>query len=278
MKSRLTLGSVVIVCLLILGSVMFVLPFYTSTVTAFKSPAEIATSSTWSLPTHPTFSNFGEVLANPNLSFVRLFFNTCLIAFLSALGVLLSSSAVAYAFARIKFPGRDRLFIVLLATMMLPGIVTMIPTYLLFKVFGWINTPLPLIVPAFFGGGAFNIFLLRQFFLGIPRDLDEAAILDGASHWIIFTKVIAPLSKAALATVGVLSVIYNWRDFMAPLVYLNSPDRQTLEIGLSTYNNLKTQQWHLLMAGSVMVMIPLIILFFFGQRFFVKGITMTGIK
>ncbi len=261
-----------------LGALVFMLPFYMSVAIAMKSPAELAHTSSFSWPAHPTFANFAEVLANPNISFTHLFWNTAVIAVLATLGVVVSASAVAYAFARLRFPGRDRLFIVLIGTMMLPGIVTTIPSYLLFKQFHWINTPLPLIVPAFFGGGGFNIFLLRQFFMGIPRELDEAALIDGASHWVVFSRVIAPLSKPALATVAVFAIIYNWRDFMNPLIYLNDADRQTLELGLSTYNSLNAQRWNLLMAGSVMVMIPLIILFLVGQRYFVKGIAMTGIK
>ena len=185
---------------------------------------------------------------------------------------------VAYGFSRLRFPGRDRLFLVLLATMMLPAIVTMIPTYVEFKYLRWIDTFLPLTVPAFFGGGAYNIFLLRQFFMGIPRDIDEAAVLDGASHATIFWRLIMPNSGPALATVGIFAFIYTWRDFMGPLLYLNSPENQTLELGLNTYRSLNAEQWELLMAGSVLVMIPLLLLFILGQRYFVKGIVMSGIK
>ena len=166
----------------------------------------------------------------------------------------------------------------LLATMMLPGIVTMIPTYVLYARIGWVNSFLPLTVPAWFGGGAFNIFLLRQFYLGIPRELDEAAFLDGASYFTIFSRIIMPLSGPALATVGIFAFMYNWKDFMGPLLYLNDPELQTNELGLSTYNALQAAQWHLIMAGSVLVMIPIIILFLIGQKYFVKGIAMTGGK
>jgi multiple sugar transport system permease protein len=166
----------------------------------------------------------------------------------------------------------------MLSTMMLPAIITIIPSYLLFARLHWVNTFLPLIVPAWFGGGAFNIFLLRQFFLSIPRELDEAALLDGASHFTIWRKIIMPLSKTALATVGVFAFIYNWRDFLGPLIYLNDTSKQTLELGLSTYNSIQQEKYHLLMAGSVLVMLPLVILFLVGQRYFVKGIVMSGIK
>ncbi len=271
-------GRLIVALLLIIGCALFLLPFYTSLSMSLKTPTELATTSAWSWPKKPTFGNYSEVLTNPNVNFIRLFWNTIFVAVTATIGVILSASLVAYAFARINFIGRDRLFILLLSTMMLPAIVTMIPTYLLFKELRWINTLLPLTVPAFFGGGAFNIFLLRQFFMGIPKELDEAAKIEGAGHWVVYSRVMMPLSGSALATVGIFCFIYNWRDFMGPLIYLNDPNNQTLELGLATYNSLRAEQWHLLMAGSVMVTIPLIILFLMGQRYFVKGITMTGIK
>lgn len=271
-------AKVLAVLLLVAGSLVFIIPFFTALNMSLKSEAELKTTSTWALPQHPTFQNYQEVLTNQNVSFSTFFWNTLIIATLSTLGVVLSSSLVAYAFARIKFVGRDRLFILVLSTMMLPAIITMIPTYLLYAKLHWVNTFLPLIVPAWFGGGAFNIFLLRQFFMSVPRELDEAAILDGASHFTIWRRVIMPLSKTALATVGVFSFIYSWRDFLGPLLYLNDTSKQTLELGLSTYNDLQQEKYHLLMAGSVLVMIPLVIIFFLGQRSFVKGITMSGLK
>jgi multiple sugar transport system permease protein len=280
MRASITLkiGKAFIVFLLVTGSLVFLLPFYTSLAMSLKTPEELATTAAWSWPKNVTYANYTEVLTNPNVNFFRLFWNTVIVAGLATIGVILSSSLVAYAFAKMRFPGKDRLFILLLSTMMLPAIVTMIPTYFLFKELGWINTFLPLVVPAFFGGGAFNIFLLRQFFMGIPRELEEAAQIEGAGHWTIYSKIIMPLSGSALATVGIFCFIYNWKDFMGPLVYLNDPEKQTLEIGLSTYNSLRAEQWHLLMAGSVMVTIPLIVMFLMGQRYFVKGMAMTGLK
>jgi ABC-type glycerol-3-phosphate transport system permease component len=272
------IGRVILWFLLIVGSIAFLVPLYLMVVMSLKSPAEIAVSDPWAWPQHLTFDNFRDVLSNPNVSFQLFFRNSLTIAVLSTSGVLVSSAMVAYAFARLSFRGRDRLFILLLSTMMLPGIVTMIPTYVLYKYMHWIDTFYPLWVPAWFGGGAFNIFLLRQFFMGIPRELDEAALLDGASHTRIFWRIIMPLSGPALATVGIFAFIYNWRDFLGPLLYLNDPRKQTLELGLNTYKALNSEQWHLLMAASVLVMIPLIIIFIAGQRYFVKGIVMTGGK
>ena len=271
-------GRTLTLTLLAVGAIVFLVPFYVMVAISLKTKAELGASSIWSWPQHPTLENFKYVLENPNVSFGLFLKNTAVISFLATFGVLFSSSLVAYAFARLRFPGRDRLFLLLLSTMMLPGIVTMIPTYVMYAKVGWVNTFFPLTVPAFFGGGAFNIFLLRQFIMGIPMELDEAAILDGANHWTIFSRIIMPLSGAALATVGILSFMYQWKDFMGPLLYLNDPDLQTNELGLSTYNALQASQWELIMAGSVMVMIPIIILFLVGQRYFVKGLAMTGGK
>lgn len=263
---------------LLTGAVAFMMPLYIMLAMALKTPNEIATSSAWAWPKDLTWENFTLVLNNPNVSFRLFFKNTLIITLLSTLGVIVSSSLVAYAFARLRFRGRDRLFLLLLSTMMLPAIVTMIPTFVLYKYLHWIDTFFPLWVPAWFGGGAFNIFLLRQFFMGIPRELDEAAFLDGAPHSTIFWRIILPLAKPALATVGIFSFMYSWKNFEGPLLYLNSPEKQTLEVGLQTYRSLNNEQWNLLMAGAVLVMIPLIALFLIGQKWFVKGIVMTGGK
>ena len=272
------LNRVAVLVILVVGVVGCLIPLYVMVVMAFKAPDEVAVTSVWSLPQHPTFVNFLEVLRSPNVVFSLLFKNTIVIASINTVGVVLTSSLAAYAFARLRFVGRDRLFIVLLSTMMLPGIVTMIPSYVLFAKIGWVDTIKPLTVPAFFGGGAFNIFLLRQFFSSIPRELDEAAVIDGAGHWTIFKRIIIPLSGPALATVGVFTFMGAWRDFMGPLLYLNDNAKQTLEVGLSTYNALHGEKWHLLMAASLLVMLPLIVLFLVGQRYFIKGIVMTGLK
>ncbi len=271
-------AKTIVIAVLIAGSLVMLVPFYLMVSMALKNPNEIATTSAWSWPAHPTLANFREVLANPNASFGMFFRNSLFIAIIATLGVLLSSGLAAFAFARLQFRGRDRWFLVLLSTMMLPGIVTMIPTYILFKYLHWVDTFMPLTVPAFFGGGAFNIFLLRQFFLSMPREMDEAAFLDGASYSAIFWRLTVPNSGAAFATVGVFTFIGSWRDFLGPLLYLNDPEKQTLEMGLRTYQTLNNTQWHLLMAASALVMLPLIIIFFLGQRYFIRGIVMTGGK
>lgn len=262
---------------LVLGSVLFLLPFYVMLVMSLKTPSQIAMTGVWTWPSPPTWANYEEVLRNPNVNFALLFRNTIVISLLATLGTVASSAMVAYAFARLKFAGRDRLFIILLSTMMLPGVVTLIPGYVLFAKLHMVNTFLPLTLPSFFGA-AYNIFLLRQFFMSLPRELDEAALLDGASYWTVFSKVVLPLSGPALTTVGVFALIWNWRDFMGPLLYLTEPNKQTLETGLRMYQGLNDNQWHLLMAASVLVCLPLIVIFFVGQRAFVKGIVMTGGK
>lgn len=259
------------------GSIVFLMPFYVMVVMSLKTPEEIALSPIWQWPAAPSLNNFVEVLHNPGVVFSLLLKNTAFLAVMCTIGTLLSSITTAYAFARLKFPGKDRLFVLLLATMMLPGIVTMIPTYVLYAKLHWINSFLPLIVPTFFGS-AWNIFLLKQFFSGLPMELDEAALMDGAGHLTILSRVVLPLSGPVLATIGTFTFIGAWRDFMGPLLYLNDPDKQTLEVGLRLYKTMNEDQWHLLMAAAVMVTIPLIIIFLVSQKAFVKGIVMTGGK
>jgi multiple sugar transport system permease protein len=253
-------------------------PFYIMVATSLKTPEELGAMPNMEWPRHPTIQNYITVLHDPNVSFQLLAKNTIFIATLSTFGTVLTSALVAYPFARLKFRAKDRLFLLLLSTMMLPGIVTMIPTYILYKYLHWINTFNPLIVPAYFGGGAYNIFLLRQFFMGLPKELDEAAILDGASYGTIFWRIVLPLSGPALATVGVFSFIGAWKDFMGPLLYLHDQSKQTLEVGLNSFQGLSNAHWELIMAGSVIVLMPLLIIFIFSQRYFVKGIVMTGLK
>lgn len=260
------------------GAVLTLVPFYLMVVMSLKTPAEIA-QSPWGLPHVPQWRNYVDAwtIEGTGVTFSTFFRNTLTIAGLSTIGTLLSSSVVAFGFARLRFPGRDRLFVLLLSTMMLPGIVTMIPSYIGFRYLHWIDTFYPLIVPAFFGG-AFNVFLLRQFFMTLPRELDEAALLDGATYFQIYWKILMPLCKPALITVGLFAFIYAWKDLMGPLIYLNSTSNQTLELGLRTFQTIHGTDWNLLMAGSVIVLIPLLVMFFFGQRYFIQGIVMSGLK
>jgi len=215
------------------------------------------------------------------LPFARYLGNTLFITTIVLLATLFTSSLVAFGFSRLRFYGRNTLFSLCLATMLLPGQVTMIPLYILFARLGWVDTLLPLIVPAFFGS-PFYIFLLRQFFLTIPIEYDEAARMDGAGPWRIYWNIILPQAKPALATVAVFCFVGVWNDFFNPLIYINSFEKATLTLGL---NFLKTQiigsgvtQWHLLMAASVLVLIPNVVIFFLSQRQFIKGVNVGGLR
>ena len=211
-------------------------------------------------------------------SFWVYFKNSLIIAFFTILGTLLSNTPVAYAFARINFPGRDLLFIIVLATLMLPYQVTIIPLYLFFNDYlHWGNTFLPLLVPAFFAN-AWDVFLLRQFFRTIPEEMCDAARVDGASEWQIFTRIVLPLSIPVLATVTVFTFLYAWNDFTGPLLFLSSPDKFTMALGLRDFQGQRTMVWNQLMAASVVFTIPIVIAFFFAQKTFIQGIKLTGSK
>lgn len=211
-------------------------------------------------------------------SFWVYFKNSLVIAFFSIAGTLLSNTPVAYAFARLKFPGRDFLFILILATMMLPFQVTMIPIYLFFNDFlGWGNSFLPLIIPTFFAN-AYDVFLLRQFFRTIPEEMCDAARVDGASEWQIFTRIMLPLSVPVLATVTVFTFLWAWNDFTGPLLFLTSPKNFTMALGLQDFQSQRTMVWNQLMAAATIFTVPIVIAFFFAQKTFIQGIKLTGSK
>jgi len=228
------------------------------------------------------WKNFADAMSaavnmGSGITFLTFAKNSLVISFFSIIGTLISCTTAAYAFARIRWPGRDILFVVVLATMMLPFQVTMIPLYIFFGKIGWINTYYPLIVPQFFGN-AFMIFLLRQFFRTIPEEMCDAARVDGASEWQIFTQIVLPLSKPVLATVTVFTFLWTWNDFMGPLLYLNNPKLFTMALGLQAFQGRHNVAWNLLMAASVAFTLPIIIAFFFAQRTFIEGVKMTGLK
>lgn len=206
------------------------------------------------------------------------FKNTMIIAVFNQIAILLTASFCAYGFARIEFPGRNFWFGIVLATMMLPYFVVMVPHFVIFSRLGWIDTFLPLTVPYFFGGGAFNIFLFRQFFLTLPKELSDAARIDGCSEFGIYWRIILPLSTPALITVSIFTFLYTWNDFIGPILYLSSPDNHTVALGLSAFRGVMRNQWHLLMAASTTMTLPVIILFFILQRYFIKGVVMSGLK
>jgi len=228
----------------------------------------------------PVWKNYPDALkflppeTNHGMTFLG---NTLQVTVLSIIGTLLGSSMVAFGFARLKFPGRDALFVVLLATMMLPQAVTMMPVFLIFRWLGWVDTLKPLWVPAFFGS-AFNIFLLRQFFLGIPTELEDAAKIDGCSYLGIFWRIMLPQIKPALAALTIMAFMGAWNDFRNPLIYISSPEKETLAYALQLYQTSHGGEPGLMMAASTLVMLPVLALFFFTQRYFIQGITLTGIK
>lgn len=243
--------------------------------TSLKEPGAIFVLPPRWIPNPIRWQNYPEALtAQP---FLRFFLNTLTITFFATLGTVLTASMAAYGFARLRFPLRGFWFGVVISTLMLPSIVTLIPTFILFRWLRWIDTFYPLIVPYWFGGGAFFIFLLRQFFLTIPLELDEAARIDGASNYRIYWQIILPLAKPALATVIIFSIINHWNEFVLPLIYLHSTDKWTMAIGLQGFSDLYSTQWHWLMAASTVMVAPLILLFFSAQRYYLEGIHMSGL-
>jgi len=269
--------DVVVYTLLIVLSGLFAFPFFWMLSSALKPEYQIFVWPPQWIPNPIMWSNFREALGNPLLPFHLFFRNTMIIEVAVLSGRLLSCTLVAYGFARLNAPGKNLLFTILLATLMLPAPVTMIPKFILFNKLGWVNTFLPLTVPAWFGE-AYAIFLMRQFFMSIPRELEEAARIDGASTFQVIRYIIVPLSVPVLAVIAVLTFKDNWNDFMNPLIYLNDAKLYTLAVGLAFFNGQFDVQMNLLMAASVVVMLPLVILFFIAQRAFVEGITLTGLK
>jgi len=269
--------DVIVYTLLIVLSILFAFPFFWMLSSALKPEYQIFVWPPQWIPDPIMWSNFREALGNPLLPFHLFFRNTMIIEVAVLSGRLLSCTLVAYGFARLKAPGKEVLFTILLATLMLPAPVTMIPKFILFNKLGWVNTFLPLTVPAWFGE-AYAIFLMRQFFMSIPRELEEAARIDGASTFQVIRYVIVPLSVPVLTVIAVLTFKDNWNDFMNPLIYLNDAKLYTLAVGLAFFNGQFDVQMNLLMAASVVVILPLVILFFIAQRAFVEGITLTGLK
>lgn len=262
-------------CLLCIFSVAFFLPFYWLLSTSLKTESQVFRIPPVWFPHPLKWSNYTDGLTFvPFFTYLR---NTLVICVGNVVGALLSCSLVAYGLAIIPWKGRDFVFFLILSTMMLPYQVVMVPLFTVFTKLGWIDTFLPLIVPAFFGN-AFLIFLLRQFFMSIPKDLTEAARIDGCAEIQIYRRVILPLSKPAMATVALFSFMGAWNDYLGPLIYLFDQGKYTLSLGLAMFSSQYGSYWGMLMAVSTVVTLPIIILFFFTQRTFIQGITMTGLK
>lgn len=257
---------------LMLGSVAMILPFLWMISTSFKSIPEVFAYPIIWIPETIRWENYPMVL--DLLPFGRYLFNTAFVSLAVTMLELVTSSLAAYAFARLQFPGRDKLFLLYLGTLMIPGQVTLIPNFLLMRWFGWIDTYLALIIPAAFT--AFGTFLLRQFFLSIPRELEEAARADGASYFRVYWQIILPLSGPALATLAVFSFMTQWNAFIWPLIVTNREELRTVTVGLRYFQDELVTDYHFLMAGSVMSVIPVLVIFLLLQRYFVRGIALTG--
>src|SRR6185437_5642180 len=280
-------GRAVLYVLAVLGAGVFMGPFFFTVASSLKTIPEIHAFPPTLLPAVPQWQNYVTIFTLPGVPYALFYRNTVIIAVLVLLGAVATAAASAYGFARFRWTGRDFFFLVLLSTLVLPEEITLIPKFLMFNNVPrmlihrtLIDTWWPLILPAWFGGGAFNVFLLRQFFLQIPRELDEAAVLDGANSLQIFWRLILPLSRPALATVAIFSFLGAWNDFIHPLIYLNTNTKFPLSLGLRYFQQQPADATqprdHLLMAASLLAVLPAVILFFSAQRYFVRGIVMSG--
>ncbi len=263
---------------LTLGALTMVGPFLWMITTSLKEPGAVFSyqKDWWQewIPMTFVWKNYAKAWVV--VPFAKFYINSIVVSVAITLGQVATSAMAAYAFSRLYFPGRDKLFFAYLATMMVPGAVTMIPVFILLQKFGWIDSYKALILPAMFT--AYGTFMLRQFFLTLPRDLEDAAKIDGCSYFGIFIRIILPLSKPALATLTTFTFMGSWMSFMWPLIVMNTHERFTLPIGLAYFQSLHGTDWTLLMAGSIMMILPILLVFMFNQRFFVEGIKLSGIK
>ena len=274
-----TYKTVVLHLVLLSASALFLVPFVWLVVTSLKTDSQMSAFPPQWIPNPVLWRNYPDALKYlPKETVYGLvsLSNTLIIAVLSVIGTVLSSSLVAYGFARLKWPGRDWIFGILLATMMLPDAVTMMPRFLIFRSLHWIDTLQPLWVPSFFAS-AFNVFLLRQFFLGLPQELEDAAKIDGCGPFRTYWLIMLPLIKPALAAVSIMTFLGSWKDFMGPLIYISSPQKMPLSYLLQLYNSAHSSEPGLLMAATTLVVLPVIVLFFFTQRYFIEGASLSGI-
>jgi multiple sugar transport system permease protein len=274
-RHRVQARPVLAYALLCLGATVFLLPLFWMLSSSLKPEWQVLANPPVWIPNPPRWENYREALTY--LPFGRYAVNTLIISLGAIVGHVLSCTIVAYGFARLRAPGKNFFFLLLLSTLMLPYPVTMVPLFVLFNALGWINTFLPLIVPTFFGN-AFYIFLLRQFFLTLPPDLEDAARIDGANTLQVLRHVILPISMPALATVVIFTFQASWNDFLQPLIYLQDQARYTLTLGLNFFRGSFQVKWSYLMAASLVVVLPVVIVFFLAQRLFIRGIATTGMK
>jgi multiple sugar transport system permease protein len=269
-----TLSSVLLYAVLVIFALFFLLPLVWMFVTAIK-PFEEWVQPNW-VPSNPTFDNFRSIFADPTLPAPRWFLNSLGIASVFTTLVLIIDSLAGYAYARMEFPGRNLLFGLLLATLVMPGLMFLIPNYLTINRIGWLNTYQGVMAPGL--AGVFGVFFMRQFFQGIPKELEEASRIDGAGTWTTFYRVVLPLAKGALATLAVITFMASWNDFLWPLLVLNDRTMQTLPVGLATIQGQYTFDYGKLMAGAAVTALPVLILYMFLQRYIVQSVAMTGLK
>ena len=277
-KATGSIKMLLVYLLLIMGMVAVLFPFFWMVSSSLKRNIDIYEFPIKWIPNPVVWRNYSEAFqAQP---FARFIWNTCVITFFAVIGSTTSSSMAAFTFARLRWRGRDYLFLIVIATMMLPNQVTLIPQFMVFRSLGWLDTYLPLLVPAFLGGGAFHIFLLRQFFMTLSSELDDAALMDGCNRFGIFLRIIIPLSKPALMTVVLFIVRYRWNSFLMPIIYLYDYKKFTIAVGLRFFQNSPEYgtQWNYIMAIATVTMLPVLLLFYFGQRYFIQGIVFTGVK
>ena len=269
-------GYALLYALLIAFGFVAVLPFLWMVRSSFMGIKQIFIMPPEWIPNPFTLQNFVDVFTKTDIP--KYFGNTVFVVLMNLLGVLLTSSMAAYAFSRVRWKGSDAIFTLLLSAMMLPSAVTLIPVYIGWSRLGMVDSYAPLIIPAFLGGGAYNIFLMRQFFLTIPRELDEAAFVDGASRFRIYWNIDIPLAKSSMIVVGLFCFMATWNDFFNPLIYLNTMSKYTVAVGLQSLMGKYTSKWNLVMTASVVVTMPCVLVFLFGQKHIMGGIALTGIK
>jgi multiple sugar transport system permease protein len=272
---RRMISHLIIHAILLSGVVLMLIPLVWTISTSLKSPSEVFTFPPSWIPERLMWQNYADAVTA--IPFFRYLWNTVYITGLSIVGKVASIMLVAFAFARLKWWGRNTMFLIMLATMMLPPHITLIPQFILFKEINWINTFWPLIIPNFFGG-PWLTFLVRQYLLTIPRDLDDAARMDGCSDWGVFWRIIMPLATPAVIIVVIFVFNSTWNEFLTPLIYLQSTDKFTLALGLRLFQGESATSWHLLMAASLLSMLPVLLLFFSAQKYFMQGIVFTGVK
>jgi len=259
------------------GSIIFLIPLFWMFSTALKEETQVFAYPPQWIPSPAVWENFPRALTS--VPFIIFYKNSFVISASCILGAILTAPLVAYGFARLRFPGRGLLFLILLSSMMLPYHVTLIPLFIIYRYLGWIDTFKPLIIPFFFGGAPFFIFLLRQYYMTIPLELDDAARIDGCSEFGIYSRIMLPLSKPVLMVVVIFTFMWNWNDFLGPLIYLRGIEKMTVALGLNFFQSTRYgTKMTLLMAASFTAIIPCMLLFFFGQKYFLRGITLTGSK